>query len=417
MDSPVTEPFRFLHLADLHLDTAFSGRTAAVRQALRDATRRAFEAAVATAIEGRAHAVLLAGDVFDGELLTFATERFLLDGCRRLGEAGITVVYCTGNHDPGGASQRVRAMDWPDNVRLVFGAKPQTFDIPGADGEPVGRVVAAGHVKPREERDLAAAFPAADGDLPTVGLLHTQVVGAANADAHDEYAPSQRADFERPGYAYWALGHIHQRQQVFADLPVHYPGNLQGRHFRETGPKGGNWVEVAPLGLAEVAFVPLAPLEWQWLAVDSPAAEHFDALAGELAGAVLESAAEQRLVRFDVSGASPRADDLRDADNRAELEAALADRLGALAVEVRASGLHRPVDLDELRAAPSALATALGLVEAAADDDALLERLVPATLSGQAPADPGERRAYLRELLAGAEGDLVDRLVDPGAGP
>ena len=413
----MAEPFRFLHLADLHLDTAFSGRTSAVRESLRDATRRAFEAAVTTAIEGRAHAVLLAGDVFDGELLTFATERFLLDGCRRLGEAGITVVYCTGNHDPGAANQRVRAMDWPDNVQLVFGAKPQTFDIPGRDGEPVGRVVAAGHVKPREERDLAAAFPAADGDLPTVGLLHTQVVGAANADAHDEYAPSERADFERPGYAYWALGHIHQRQQVFADLPVHYPGNLQGRHFRETGPKGGNWVEVAPFGLAEVSFVPLAPLEWQWVTVAAPAAEHFDALAAELASAVPDSAAEQRLVRFELTGASPRADDLHDADNRAELEAALADRLAALAVEVRASGLHRPVDLDELRAAPSALATALELVEAAGEDDTLLDRLTPALLSGAAPDDPDQRRAYLRELLAGAEAELAERLVDPEAGP
>ncbi|HKL77473.1 MAG TPA: metallophosphoesterase, partial [Gammaproteobacteria bacterium] len=123
----MTEPFRFLHLADLHLDTAFTGRTDAVRQALRRATHDAFEAAVTTAIERGAHAVLLAGDVFDGDLLTFATERFLLDGCRRLGEAGITVVYCTGNHDPGGANQRVRAMDWPDNVHLVFGAKPQVI--------------------------------------------------------------------------------------------------------------------------------------------------------------------------------------------------------------------------------------------------------------------------------------------------
>jgi DNA repair exonuclease SbcCD nuclease subunit len=413
----MAEPFRFLHLADLHLDTTFAGRTEAVRTALRDATRRAFEAAVTTAIEGRAHAVLLAGDVFDGDLLTFATERFLLDGCRRLGEAGITVVYCTGNHDPGAANQRVRALDWPDNVHLVFGARPQTIDIPGPGGEPVGRVVAAGHVRPREDRDLAEAFPAMDGDLPTVGLLHTQVVGAASAERHDAYAPSERADFDKPGYAYWALGHIHQRQRVFADLPVHYPGNLQGRHFRETGPKGGNWVEVAPFGLAEVSFVPLAPLEWQWVAVDSPAADNPDALAGELAGQVPASSAEQRLVRFDLSGTSPRAGDLHEPDNRAELEAALADRLGALAVEVRARDLHRPVDLDELRAAPSALATALELVAATGDDDALLDRLTPALLSGAAPSDADARRAYLRELLAGAEAELAERLVDPEAGP
>jgi len=412
----MTEPFRFLHLADLHLDTAFTGRTQEVREALRRAVREAFVAAVTTALERRAHAVLLAGDVFDGDLLTFATERFLLDGCRRLQEAGITVVYCTGNHDPGGANQRVRALNWPDNVYLAHSAKPRVIDIPGGDGEVVGRVVAAGHVKAREERNLASNFPAMDGDVPTVGLVHTQVVGADAADSHDEYAPSERADYEKPGYAYWALGHIHKRQQVFPDLPVHYPGNMQGRHFREPGTKGGNWVEIPPFGLADVQFVPLAPLEWQWVSVDSPAGENLDSLAAELAAAAPPAQGPQRLVRFDLTGTSPRAADLRDGDNRAELESALADRLDALEVEVRADGLHRPVDRSELRAAPSALATALELIEQAATDDAALDALVPATLTPAAPEDPDERRAYLRSLLQGAEAELVDRMVDPEAG-
>ncbi len=412
----MTEPFRFLHLADLHLDTAFRGRSEDVREALRRATREAFDAAVDTAVERGAHAVLLAGDLFDSEMLTFATEAFLLDGCRRLGEAGIRVVYCTGNHDPGGASQRVRALAWPDNVRLVHGTTPVTVDIPGGDGEPVGRVVSAGFARREQYDDLAAKFPAMDGGLPTVGLVHTQVEGAEAGEAHVPYAPSTRADFDKPGYHYWALGHIHKRQQVFPDLPVHYPGNLQGRHPREPGPKGGNWVEIPPMGLARVDFVPLAPLEWQTVAVRDPAGDHLDALVAGLAGRVPGAAADRRLVRLELSGASPLADELHRADDRAELEEQLAARLDALDVEVRAGDLHRPLDAAGLRETPSPLATALELREQALTDDELLDRLAPAVLGPAAPGDPAERRAYLRELLADLEPALVERLAAPGGG-
>ena len=412
----MAEPFRVLHLADLHLDTAFRGRSETVREALRRATREAFDNAVTTAIERGAHAVLLAGDVFDSEVLTFATEAFLLDGCRRLEAAGIRVVYCTGNHDPGGASHRARALDWPANVDLAHSATPKTFTIRGADGEPVGRVVSAGFAKKEQYDNLAAKFPAMDGSLPTVGLLHTQVEGAEAGDAHTPYAPSTRSDFDKPGYHYWALGHIHKRQQVFPDLPVHYPGNLQGRHPREPGPKGGNWVEIPPMGLARTEFVPLAPLEWQSVTVRDPAGDSLDALVAELAGRVPGAAADQRIIRLALEGASPLAEELARDDNRAELEAHLAGRLGALDVEVRVGELHRPVDLAELRETPSPLATGLALREQAMVDDALLDRLVPATLSPAAPSDAGERRAYLRELLADMEPELVARLVAPEGG-
>ncbi|MFB6260893.1 MAG: hypothetical protein ABEJ96_07325, partial [Thiohalorhabdaceae bacterium] len=99
-----------------------------------------------------------------------------------------------------------------------------------------------------------------------------------------------------------------------------------------------------------------------------------------------------------------------------ELETQLAARLGALDVEVRVGELHRPVDVAELRETPSPLATGLALREQAMVDDELLDRLVPATLSPAAPSDAGERRAYLRELLADMEPELVARLVAPEGG-
>ncbi len=424
------EPFRFLHLADLHLDTVFYGRNEAVRDRLRRALREAFKEAVTTAIEGRAHAVLIAGDAFDSELLTFATECFFINALRRLEEAGIAVIYCTGNYDPGGqlvqrfatppgiTPEREVSPDsylvWPSNVYLVREAEPVVLPIPQASQEPLARVVSAGFPQKACWDNLAAQFPAMPGDRPTVGLLHTHVQAASRSEEHTPYAPSTRADFEKPGYHYWALGHIHQRQQPFPALPVHYPGNLQGRHFHEPGPKGGNWVEIPPEGPAEVTFVPLASLDWQTVRVTDPDGADPATLAVELASRIPPSKAAQRILRVELVGANPLAEALQDPDNQADLEMDLIERAGALDVEVLPQGLHRPVDREGLLKAPSPLATALELIDRAYSEEGLLDTLTPSTLSALTPTGPEKRRDYLRELLKDTRPELLNRMIRQG---
>ena len=56
---------RFVHVADVHLDTSFSGRSETVRNRLREASREAFRRAVDLAVREDAHAFLVAGDLFD----------------------------------------------------------------------------------------------------------------------------------------------------------------------------------------------------------------------------------------------------------------------------------------------------------------------------------------------------------------
>jgi DNA repair exonuclease SbcCD nuclease subunit len=52
---------RFLHVADVHLDTSFSGRSEAVRRRLREASRDAFRRAVDLAIREDVHASVSPG--------------------------------------------------------------------------------------------------------------------------------------------------------------------------------------------------------------------------------------------------------------------------------------------------------------------------------------------------------------------
>ncbi|NLM94171.1 MAG: DNA repair exonuclease, partial [Firmicutes bacterium] len=111
---------RFVHLADAHLDTPFYGQGEDLRRRLREAARTSFSQAVDWALERRADAFLIAGDLFDNDLLSFATERFLLGEMSRLQEGGIQVFYATGNHDPGQAGYRAHALPWPKNVTLFL---------------------------------------------------------------------------------------------------------------------------------------------------------------------------------------------------------------------------------------------------------------------------------------------------------
>lgn len=266
-------PFRFVHMADVHLDSPLASRSASIRKALREAQYTAFRRAIDLAIARRADAVLIAGDLFDHATLSFRSERELLAAFARLREAGICVLYATGNHDPGDPAARVHRLSWPDNVVRFVDATPRTHSVE-CEGRVVGRVTGAGHAHGAETRNLAAAFPPAQAGIPHVALLHTQVVSAAEAQRHLPYAPSTVPDFEAKGFDYWALGHVHARQAVASEPAVHYAGNIQGRDPSETGPKGVLWVEIGAGGAAEVEFVPLAPIVWETWELPCPPQAH-----------------------------------------------------------------------------------------------------------------------------------------------
>jgi len=402
-----TDLLRILHLADAHLDTPFYGREESLRQKLRRATWQAFSAAVDHAIDREVHGLLIAGDLFDNDLLSFATERFLLDQMARLHDAGIPVFYATGNHDPGRANYRAHRLKWPDNLHLFRSGSPETVPI----GD-VGWLTAAGHSTREEDKNIASGYGTARSDRPHVAMLHTQVMSARGADQHERYAPCSHDDLAGPGFDYWALGHVHLRQKVFDDLPAWYAGNLQGRHPRETGHKGALYVEIEKGSIPEPEFVPLAPIVWDSIEVDCPPNPvTLDDLAGAVAAAVTAKIQldddYEHFVRVDLAGESALARELRNEDNVRELEKVLAATLDVAWLEVRPRGIVRPIDIEAYRGSPTVLGQALELIEQAATDDALINKLRPSELV----RDRDDERAYLRTLLEGAEREIAGLLV------
>lgn len=404
--------FRFLHLADLHLETRFGGRPETCDR-LRRATLEAFERAVDYAIRSRLHAVLAAGDLFDDARLSTRTELFFVGQLKRLAEAGVWFLAACGNHDPGGAGFRTaRLGDLGERVRFFREGVPEQVTVCDREGAQVGVVVGAGHSTDREGANLAARFPRIAGSLPVVGLLHTSVESAQAAARHERYAPSTASDYQRLDYAYWALGHIHVRQQAVRGLPVYYAGNLQGRDVGETGAKGGLVVEAFAGASAQPDFVRFAPVRCEKLTENlSPAIQSIDALATklvEVAQSQPREEGEQLILCIELAGETPLARTLRRRETLRALSEEVASRGSALEVELRAGATTLPVDRARILASPSVLREALALIERARSDDALLAELAPAVLASDDGADE-KRTAYLRSLLAELPEELMQR--------
>ena len=204
---------RFLHTADVHLDSSLSSRSAAVRGRLRDASRLAFQRLADLALAERVDAVLIAGDLFDDERLSFQTERFILEQLAQLNEVGIPVVYATGNHDPGREGLRSSDLCWPSNVTVARDREVKRVTVEDANGERVGVVSAVGHATSSERDDLSGVFPPPEGHLPEVAVLHTQVVDSPGSLKHGEYAPSNLDRLRDSGHDVRLL-----RQVVVRDL-------------------------------------------------------------------------------------------------------------------------------------------------------------------------------------------------------
>ena len=99
----------------------------------------------------------------------------------------------------------------------------------------------------------------------TIGLLHANV-GASTG--HEAYAPCSVEELVATGYDYWALGHVHTRAIVREQAPlVVYPGNTQGRHPNERGPRGVYVVEVDEDRVMSPEFVAVDAVRWERLDV------------------------------------------------------------------------------------------------------------------------------------------------------
>ncbi len=234
--------FRFVHTADIHLDSPLRSlalRDPELAELIGGATRRTFERIIDLCLDEQVNALVIAGDLYDGDLRSMKTATFLGRQMRRLEEAGIRAFLVRGNHDS--ESTITRYLDLPSNVH-VFTGHGGVEEVPDL-GVAIHGVSFA---RRRAPESLLPKYRLPVPGLANIGIMHTSLGGAAG---HDEYAPCSVVDLIGHGFEYWALGHIHQRQVHSEDPFVVMPGSPQGRDIGEAGPKSVTLVEVSNAGI------------------------------------------------------------------------------------------------------------------------------------------------------------------------
>ncbi len=339
--SAAREPLRFVHTADLHLDSplrSLATRDPSLAHAVRTASRTALTRTVDLCVDEAVDALVIAGDLYDGDQRSMHTAAALTREMRRLHEAGIPVYTVRGNHDA--RSRITRELALPDNVHGYDG-RGGTHLFDGGRAAFHGISFTKAHAPESLVPKLCAPRP----DAWNVGLLHTSLAGA---EGHDVYAPCSLADLESLGYDYWALGHVHVRAVHREHAPaIVMPGNPQGRDMGEDGPRSVTLVTLDEVAGTRLETRTVGPARFERIVVDAAGAADWQALVRSCEDALVERREaldeEQLICRVELAGESPLAwRAARDADVLEELLRGTAEGLDGTWIDRVRSSLRAP---------------------------------------------------------------------------
>ena len=416
--------FTFVHAADIHLDSPLRGLEryeSAPAERMRLATREAFENLVQYCVTEKVDFLLLAGDLYDGDWRDYNTGHFFLRQMGLLRDAGISVFVVWGNHDAENAM--TKKLSPLQNMHVFPSRKAETKRLEELN------VSIHGHSYGKKDvsDDLSVSYPAPDAGCFNIGLLHTSADG--RSPEHARYAPCSIEALADKGYGYWALGHVHKRDVLRADPYIVFPGNLQGRFFRETGPKGATVVRVNN-GRVTLEEIHSGVLRWEICEVPVADAASPDAAIDRvyeaLTGIRRRTPEVALAVRVRLTGVSHAHAALVANPERWINETRLrgAD-LRDIWVENVEIGTRSPIDLVALRhRLDHPLGEVLRTIDALRSDDAALAEVIAALkpIQDRLPAaedfDPGalhmDRPETIRRLLDEVEQILIPRLLESG---
>jgi DNA repair exonuclease SbcCD nuclease subunit len=369
---------RLLHTADWQLGKSFAGVPGDAAALLREARFQAVRTLARLAGERQVDAVLVAGDVFDDNLVGAATLARALAAMREF--VGPWVLL-PGNHDADTAASvwsRLRRTGLPDNVILATVPEPLRLAA--------GRLaVLPAPLGARRVRDDLSAWmdeAVSPAEAIRVGLAHGSVEGRLPGEA-DAGNPIAADRAQRARLDYLALGDWHGTIEVAPR--TWYSGTPEPDRYPTNEPGNALVVEIeAPGAPPRVERVATASYRWSSATLDCTGLDQGDVAAA--IETVLPAPAERHrtLLRLRLSGVSGLA-------TRAAIDTILERASGEMIwLDVVADGLATEPDERDLAALAEVPATA-----------AAARTLQDATLNGPAEERDTARLA-LRLLYAAA---------------
>ena len=227
---------RFIHTADVHLDTSFSGSGFPSRlgNRKREAIRGTFRRIVEDARLRQVDFVLIAGDLFELERVTPDTLEFIRQQLAALD--AIKVFISPGNHDPCLQGSPYREETWPGNVHIFAEEEFQSVELT----ELGVRITGFGYTHPYLERRYFRSLPPLPKDLINIVLSHGSDLGHVPI-GKSRHGPFDIEEIASKNIHYCALGHYHQQHRIPNHLDqtqAWYCGIPEGRGWDEEGACG-----------------------------------------------------------------------------------------------------------------------------------------------------------------------------------
>ena len=257
---------KFIHAADLHIESPYKGIRSMNEElggALLQKGFKAYTNLIDSCIAHQVDCLLIAGDSFDSDSGSLSAQYSFFRGLDRLNAHGIHVFIICGNHDP--LNQWAKNFTLPPNVTL-FAANTVQHHLLTKNDKVVAAIYGVSYGEREENRRLVTQFSRIDEAPFAIGLLHGTFAGSTH---QNPYCPFNIDELRVTKMDYWALGHIHKHEVVNANNPLAvYAGNLQGRHFNETGEKGCVLVEVDGSTILSHQFISLSEVVFDYIQRD-----------------------------------------------------------------------------------------------------------------------------------------------------
>lgn len=268
------DKIKFLHTADLHLDSPFVGLKSLpqpIFNKIKNSTFESFDSIIQHAIDQQVDFVVIAGDVYDKDHRSVQAQTKLRKGFEILAEHDIDVFVSHGNHDHLGGDWL--SINWPPNVHFFKDGNVQVLTFEKNQQTKV-HIYGFSYPQRAVTENKTSEYRQVQGAQYHIGLLHGALEGNTE---HDRYAPFTINELLDKNFNYWALGHIHQKQVLHEQPHIIYPGNIQGLHKGEKGEKGCYVVELHDHD-TKVQFLQTNSIRWESQEIDIATCDHFEEL-------------------------------------------------------------------------------------------------------------------------------------------
>lgn len=216
---------KFIHLADVHLDTPFKTLSdrADMGNERRLEQRKALKDAIDFAKEKKVDAIFIAGDLFEYEYVKKSTVEFVNNLFKEIPE--IKIFITPGNHDPYLKNSFYNTYKFSDNVTIfdsnIKKVETEKYNVYGYGFD---NFEMDGKIKNEEIFNL-------DKSKINIFISH----GDIYTESKYNYMPLKT--LENVGFDYIALGHVHKRDK-------YYSGSLISLGFDELGKHGFIYGEI-----------------------------------------------------------------------------------------------------------------------------------------------------------------------------